>query len=168
MIQDLRGRAAFIFDEDNFDVDQIIGIQNMHLRQPEQLLEVMMREFDPSFVRNVRPGDLIVGGANFGYGHPHYPAMQMMRYVGVSGVIAESFAPTFWSMEIAGGFPTIACPGILANVGRWDEIEVFWGAGVLLNQTRDRRLPIGRMSKRDLAVLEAGGVVPYLRQTLGD
>ena len=167
MIRDLKGRAAYVFEGDNFDVDQIIGIQNIHLTQTEQLLGVMMQTFDSDFVRAVKPGDLIVGGKNFGYGHPHYPAMQMMRHLGVTGIVAESFAPTFWSMEIAGGFPAIACPGVLAHVERWDEIEVSWSASIIVNQSKGVRLPFMRMSNRDVAVLEAGGVVPYLKRILG-
>ena len=168
MINNLRGRAAFIFASENFDVDEIVGIQNLAASSdPVKLVPLMMKEFDPDFIRTVRPGDLIVGGVNFGYGHPHYPAMETMRKLGVAGVVAESFAPTFWNIEIAAGFPLVACPGILGAVARWDELEVAWDRKALVNLTQNRTLPIGSMSKRDLGILEAGGVVAHLKREMG-
>ena len=168
MIGNLLGRAAFIFASENFDVDEIVGIQNLAATSdPVKLLPLMMKEFDPDFAQKVRAGDLIVGGVNFGYGHPHYPAMETMRKLGVAGVVAESFAPTFWSIEIAAGFPLVACPGVLAAVARWDELEVNWADKTLVNRTRNRTLPIGSMSRRDLGILEAGGVVAHLKRQMG-
>ena len=166
MTKNLKGRVAYIFSDDNFDVDRIVGIQNMHIGDIEKLVKVMMQEFDLDFSANVKPGDLIVGGVNFGYGHPHYPAMQTMRHLGVTGVVAESFSPIFWNIEVAAGFPQIACPGILGNVNRWDEIEIDWHQGCVINRTQDIRLPFGSMTKRDREILDAGGVIPYLKRVM--
>ncbi|MGB3068297.1 MAG: 3-isopropylmalate dehydratase [Ottowia sp.] len=168
MISNLKGRVAYIFSGENFDVDEIVGIQNLAASSdPAKLVPLMMKEFDPDFTQKVRPGDVIVGGVNFGYGHPHYPAMETMRRLGIAGVIAESFAPTFWSIEIAAGFPLISCPGILGLVDRWDELAVDWDAKTLENRTRGRSLPIGSMSRRDLGILNAGGVVAHLKREMG-
>ena len=104
MISNLKGRVAYVFAGENFDVDEIIGIQNLAATSdPVKLLPLMMKQFDPDFTQKVKAGDLIVGGVNFGYGHPHYPAMETMRKLGIAGVVAESCGPPIWSSEVAAG-----------------------------------------------------------------
>ena len=122
----LRGRVAYVFEEADFDVDQIVGVENIRLTDPDALAACAMRRFDPGFAEKVEPGDVIVGAENFGYGHPHFAPMIGLRRLGIRAVIAESFATGYWREEIAEGFPQIACPGITGLVQRWDEIEIDW------------------------------------------
>ena len=107
----------------------------------------------------------MVGADNFGYGHPHYPPMRAMRHLGIAGVIAESFSPGYWRGEISMGFPQVSCPGILGFVERWDDIEVDWTAGVVRNLTRRKEIAFEPLSRADRQMLEAGGLVPYLKQS---
>lgn len=158
----LRGRVAFIFEEADFDVDQIVGVNNIKLKDPAELAAVAMTSYDPDFASKVRPGDILVGNHNFGYGHPHYPPMIAMRHLGLAGVVAESFAPGYWRGEIAMGFPQACCPGILGLVSRWDEIEVDWSGRELRNLTTGGALPIEPLSEGDRMMLEHGGLVGYL------
>lgn len=161
-LENLRGRVAWIFEDEDFDVDQIVGVKNIKIKDPAELGRLCMAAEDPDFAHKVKPGDLLVGNHNFGYGHPHYPPMIGMRHLGVAGVIAESFAPGYWRGEIAMGFPQVVCPGILGAVSRWDEIEVDWSAGCLRNLTTGTELPIEPLSEGDRQMLEAGGIVGYL------
>lgn len=161
-LSSLRGRVAFIFTERDFDVDQIVGVKNIKLRDPAELAAVAMKAYDPDFARDVRKGDLLVGADNFGYGHPHYPPMIAMRHLGISGVIAESFSPGYWRGEIAMGFPQVACPGILGFVQRWDEIEVDWESSRIINHTRGDSIAMEPLSVADRQMLETGGIVGYL------
>ncbi len=92
-LANLRGRVAFIFDEIDFDVDQIVGVKNIKITDIDELAAAAMQSYDPDFRSQVRPGDILVGNVNFGYGHPHYPPMRAMRHLGIAGVIAESFSP---------------------------------------------------------------------------
>lgn len=164
----LHGRVAYIFGEADFDIDLIVGIKNIKLQDPEQLCGVAMQRYDPGFRSSVQPGDLLVGGANFGYGHPHYPAMRAMRHMGISGVVAESFSPGYWRGEISMGFPQIPCPGIVALVQRWDRIEVDFAASQIHNHTRGGSLPFEPLSSADLQMLQAGGVKAWLRRELAE
>ncbi len=125
-LKNLKGRIAFKFEEIDFDVDQIVGVKNIKIKDPVELASLAMQSYDPDFQDLVQPGDLLVGNENFGYGHPHYPPMIAMRKLGIAGVIAESFSPGYWRGEIAMGFPQIACPGILELVDRWDDVVVDW------------------------------------------
>jgi 3-isopropylmalate/(R)-2-methylmalate dehydratase small subunit len=163
VLKNLRGRVAYIFDEIDFDVDQIIGVKNIKITDIEELASVAMQSYDPEFKSKVRKGDLLVGNVNFGYGHPHYPPMRAMRHLGITGMIAESFSPGYWRGEISMGFPQVSCPGILGLVERWDDIEVDWTAGLVRNRTKGRMLAFEPLSRGDRQMLEAGGLVQYLK-----
>jgi 3-isopropylmalate/(R)-2-methylmalate dehydratase small subunit len=161
-LKNLRGRVAWIFDEPDFDIDDIVGVANIKLKDPEKLAEVAMKEFDPDFADKIKPGDVLIGGENFGYGHPHYPPMIAMRHLGLAGVIAESFSPGYWRGEIAMGFAQAACPGILGAVSRWDEIELDWARNLFRNLTTGAELPVEPLSEGDRMMLAHGGLIGYL------
>lgn len=161
-LKNLKGRVAFIFEEENFDVDQIVGVKNIKIKDPKELAALSMQAYEPNFPQQVKPGDILVGNHNFGYGHPHYPPMIAMRELGISGVIAESFSPGYWRGEIAMGFPQAACPGVLNLVNRWDEIELDWSSGKLRNLTTNTELPIEPLAVADLEMLGNGGLIGYL------
>ena len=161
-LANLEGRVAWIFEDADFDIDEIVGVKNIKIQDVERLAGLAMREFDQEFSAQVQPGDLLVGNHNFGYGHPHYPPMIAMRQLGIAGVIAESFAPGYWRGEIAMGFPQVPCPGILAAVNRWDRLQVDWAAGVVRNLTRGSSLEFEALAVADREMLEAGGLIGYL------
>lgn len=161
-LQNLRGRVAWMFEEVDFDVDQIVGVKNIKIKDVDELAKVAMTSRDPDFALKVKPGDLLIGNHNFGYGHPHYPPMIAMRKLGISGVICESFSPGYWRGEIAMGFPQVCCPGILSAVQRWDELEVDWQNGVVRNLTQNNDLAFDPLPDGDLLMLEAGGLIGYL------
>jgi 3-isopropylmalate/(R)-2-methylmalate dehydratase small subunit len=165
-LANLRGRVAWIFEEENFDVDQIVGVKNIKITNVAELAALAMTSFDPDFAAKIKPGDLIVGAGNFGYGHPHYPPLRAMRHLGLAGVVAESFSPGFWRGEISMGTPLVGCPGIVGAVQRWDEIEVDWDANVVRNFTRGVSLAIEPLARADRLMLEAGGLVPYLKREI--
>lgn len=166
-MRNLQGRVAWVFDEDNYDIDLIIGIKNIKLSDLEELAAVTMTHYDPNFRQSVRPGDLLVAGHNFGYGHPHYPAMKAMRYLGITGVIAESFSPGFYRGEISMGFPLVTCPGIRAAVQRWDELAVDWQALTVRNLSSSAApLAVEPLASADRGMLEGGGLIPYLKARL--
>ncbi len=161
-LQNLKGRVAFIFEEVDFDVDQIVGVKNIKIQDAEELASVAMESYEPNFRSQIRAGDLLVGNTNFGYGHPHYPPMIAMRHIGIAGVLAESFSPGYWRGEIAMGFPQISCPGIVKMVDRWDELEVDWRTCEVRNLTKKTDIAFEPMSESDMQMLEAGGLVGYL------
>lgn len=166
-LQNLKGRVAFIFEEDDFDVDQIVGVKNIKIQDLDELAALAMQSYDPDFASLVRPGDVIVGGDNFGYGHPHYPPMKALRHLGIAGVIAESFSPGYWRGEISMGFPQCSCPGIRDLVTRWDRIEVDWDACMVRNLTQGREIAFEPLALADRKMLETGGLIPYLQQSTG-
>jgi 3-isopropylmalate/(R)-2-methylmalate dehydratase small subunit len=165
-VKNIAGRVAYVFADDDFDVDQIVGVKNIKLQDPEALARVAMERFDPEFRSRVRPGDVLVGGRNFGYGHPHFPAMKAMRHLGIAAVVAESFFPVYWRGEISMGFPQVACEGIVAAVRRWDEIEIDWTRGVVRVPHTGAELRFSPHTTVERAILETGGFKAYLRKRI--
>jgi 3-isopropylmalate/(R)-2-methylmalate dehydratase small subunit len=165
-LANLNGRVAWIFAEENFDADLIVGVKNIKVTDIDELAGLAMQSYDPEFAKAIRTGDLIVGGANFGYGHPHYPPLRALRHLGIAGIVAESFSPGFWRGEISMGTPLVPCPGILAAVQRWDEIEVDWIRNQVRNLSRPATLAMEPLAAADRAMLDAGGLVPYLKRDL--
>lgn len=155
----IRGRVAWVFGDD-FDIDLVIGVENIKSYDADFLRGKVMRAYDPEFADRVRPGDVIVGGRNFGYGHPHYPPMVALRDLGIAAVLAESFSPGFWRGETYNGMPLLTVPGIGSAVGTGDPVEVDWRrAEVRLDGAELHGEP---PSDRVRRVIEAGGSLKLL------
>ncbi|MEK8073906.1 3-isopropylmalate dehydratase small subunit [Rhodococcoides navarretei] len=151
----IEGRVAWIFGDD-FDIDLVVGVANIKSYDPDHLRSVCMTAYDPGFVDRVRPGDIIVGGRNFGYGHPHYPPMVALRNLGISAVVAESFSPGFWRGETFNGMPLITIPGISDAVAVGDDVRLDWRRAEVSKQ--DGTTITGHPpNARTVAVIEAGG-----------
>ncbi|GAA1928773.1 hypothetical protein GCM10009737_33360 [Nocardioides lentus] len=161
-----RGRVAWVFGDD-FDIDLVIGVENIKYYDPDKLRSVLMTAYDPAFVDDVRDGDVIVGGRNFGYGHPHYPAMIAMRNAGIVAVVAESFAPGFWRGELYQGMPMVTVPGISDLVERWDDVVVDWKSASVTVTRTGRTVQGTPPSRHAVNVTEAGGGLNLLKQQYG-
>jgi len=152
----LQGRVVTVFGDD-FDVDEIVGVENIRTVDIEFLKRICMTPFEPAFAERVQAGDLIVAGRNFGYGHPHDQPMQAMRALGVAGVVAESFAPLFARSETFNGFPLLSCPGIVSAVQPLDRLTVEWVTGVVVNERTGERLQGVPPAPDAVELVQAGG-----------
>ncbi|MBQ0925504.1 3-isopropylmalate dehydratase [Saccharopolyspora endophytica] len=156
----IRGRVAWVFGDD-FDIDLVIGVENIKSYDADFLRGKVMQAYDPTFADRVRPGDVIVGGRNFGYGHPHYPPMVALRDLGIAAVLAESFSPGFWRGETHNGMPLLTVPGISTAVTIGDAVQVDWRTAVV-GVDGGAELRGDPPSPRVRRVIEAGGSVKLL------
>jgi 3-isopropylmalate/(R)-2-methylmalate dehydratase small subunit len=152
----IEGRVAWIFP-DHFDVDQIVGVENIHTSDLDILRSACLADFEPDFADQVREGDVLVAGRNFGYGHPHDQAMIVMRSLGVSCVIAESFGLMFSRSWEFLGVPLLRCPGIVGEVKRWDNISVRWEDAQVYIERTGRTVRGIQPSENAIALVHAGG-----------
>lgn len=163
MLPEVNGRVSYIFSEKNYDIDNIIGVQNIKLSDIEEMKKVCMQDYDPDFANVVQDGDVLVGGENFGYGHPHYVAFKALRALGVRTVFAESFNPSFYKGEVANGMALIEVPGITEKVKRWDRISLDWKANeVIINDTD--RLACNTIPQRTKDIVECGSLLGYIKE----
>ena len=161
MLNNINGRAAWVFDEANYDIDLIVGVQNIKITDVAELKSVCMTDYDKDFSSNVQAGDVLVGGENFGYGHPHYSSFKALRALGIAAVFADSFAPGFYRGETTNGFALIECPGISKLVKRWDRLAYNWETDTLtINGGNNIHCTVPKKTKE---LIEYGGIINYLK-----
>lgn len=134
---------------------------------PEQTIPHCMSANRPGWAKEVRPGDILVAGVNFGAGSSR-PAYLPLQAAGIQAVVSESAARLFYRNAINGGLVVISCPGITGLVEEGDEIEVNLAEGSVrkVGSPAVLRFPPLPPDSPPREVLEAGGLIPYLRRRL--
>lgn len=127
--------TVFVYG-DNVDTDVIIPARYLNSSDPKHLASHCMEDIDASFAGKVRPGDIIVGGSNFGCGSSREHAPLAIKSSGVSCVIAKSFARIFYRNSINIGLPILECPQAAEQIRQGDEISVDFDSGAIVNKTR--------------------------------
>jgi len=155
----LKGRVWKYGDDVN--TDYIIPGRYMELTDPDEIAEKVFEEYDPSFRKEVQPGDIIVGGNNFGCGSSREHAPIALKKNGVSIVLAESFARIFYRNAINIGLPALECPGIHGAVEKGDILEVDVTGGTVRNLSNGEELMFKPLPSFMVEVLNAGGLAPY-------
>lgn len=120
---------------DNVDTDVIIPARYLNSSDPKELASHCMEDIDASFASHVRPGDIIVGGSNFGCGSSREHAPLAIKASGVSCVVAKSFARIFYRNSINIGLPILECPEAAERIRPGDGIAVDFDSGVITNRT---------------------------------
>ena len=157
----LKGRA-FKFG-DSISTDHIIPGRYAHLRSnlPE-LAKHVLEDADKTFAERVKPGDFVVGGSNFGLGSSREHAPLVIKMAGVSAILAKSVARIFFRNAINLGLPVLICDTDRINDG--DELEVDLAAGTVKDITNGSELTFGRIPEVMLAILDEGGLIPYIQK----
>jgi len=146
----------------NVDTDAIIPARYLNMHDPQELAAHCMEDIDENFVKNVKKGDIIVAGANFGCGSSREHAPLAIKAAGISCVIAKSFARIFFRNAINIGLPALVCDTDEIDDG--DELEVDLESGFVLNISKDIKIPMEKMPDIMKAILKEGGLVPYLKK----
>lgn len=147
---------------DGISTDHIISARYLGTTDPKVFAEHAMENVDPDFSKNVKPGDIIVAGQNFGCGSSREQAPLALKALGVSAIVAESFARIFFRNSINIGLPVVECKGISEAVSEGAVLELDLGEGVVLTQERGQ-LKISAYPPRVLEILKAGGLIAKLR-----
>ena len=126
----------------------------------EELKRDAFRELDPDFSGRVQQGDVVVAGENFGLVSSRQDSAVVLRELGVSCVLARSFGHMFYRNAINSGLPVIACDTGAIEAG--DEIEVDPMAGEA--RVGDETVTFPPFPDGLWAMIEAGGLIPYLQE----
>ncbi len=110
----------------------------------------------------VKEGDFIVGGSNFGLGSSREHAPLVIKMVGVSAILAKTVARIFFRNAINLGLLVLICDTDQIDDG--DELEVDLAAGTVRDTTNGNRLTFGKIPEVMLHILEAGGLIPYIKK----
>jgi 3-isopropylmalate/(R)-2-methylmalate dehydratase small subunit len=148
---------------DDVNTDEIIPARYLNTIDPAELGKHCMEDADADFAAKVQPGDVIVGGANFGCGSSREHAPIAIKAAGVSCVIAVSFARIFFRNAINIGLPILACPDAAREARPGDEMEVDLAGGHIRNHTRDAEYDTEPFPKEMQDIIAAGGLMNFVK-----
>lgn len=157
----LRGKVVKYGEDVNTDV--IIPSKYLAYTNPDDLAKYAMEGLDPSFLEKVEKRKIIVAGRNFGCGSSREQAPVALKYAGVEGVVAESFARIFYRNAVNIGLPVLECPGVAKDVDDSDEVEVDMAEGVVRNISTGKVLRGNPTPEFLLRIMEKG-LVQYVRE----
>jgi len=111
------------------NTDVIIPARHLNVSEPAELAKHCMEDIDKDFVSRVQPGDIIMATTNFGCGSSREHAPLAIKTVGISCIIARSFARIFFRNAINIGLPLLECEEAVdkTEVGDILEIDLFRG-----------------------------------------
>ncbi len=149
---------------DDVNTDVIFpGKYTYTLTAPEELAAHALEDLDPAFAREVRPGDVIVAGRNWGCGSSREQAVTALKAAGIAAIIAASFSRIYFRNCINQGLLPIVCPELHGLLRTGDEIGIDRAAGQIIAGD-GRVFPIPPLSPSVQAILDAGGLLPMLQR----
>jgi len=154
---------AWVFGNE-ISTDDIIAGRYLVKRDPKELAKHVMESVDPEFHSKVMKGDVIVAGRNFGCGSSREHAPMALRAAGVSAIVAESFARIFYRNAINQGLPVLASKEARGGIKTGDGIKLDVSKGEIINMRTKRVFKAEPLPEFVMKILEAGGLLAYLRQ----
>jgi len=151
---------------DNVNTDVIIPARYLNMFDGKDLAKHCMEDLDPAFVGNVKGGDIIVGGSNFGCGSSREHAPLAIKCAGISVVIAKSFARIFYRNAINIGLPIMEAPEAAAAIEAGDEVEVDLSSGTIRDLTTGKTYQAKPYPEFMLGLIRAGGLINHTRERL--
>ncbi len=148
---------------DNVDTDVIIPARYLNDPDPAALASHCMEDIDDTFAGNVKQGDIMVGGWNFGCGSSREHAPISIQASGISCVIAASFARIFYRNSLNIGFPILECPEAALEISKGDEVCVDLSTGVIEDKTTGKTYQANPQPPFIQAMIDAGGLLKYLK-----
>jgi len=150
---------------ENIDTDAIIPARYLNTSDPAELATHCMEDADPEFVNRMQAGDIIVAGENFGCGSSREHAPISIKAVGISCVIARSFARIFFRNAINVGLPIIESAEAADALAQGDEAEVDLTEGTVTLPRTGQTFPVPAFPEELQRIMRAGGLLSYLRET---
>ena len=150
---------VFKFGND-VDTDQIIASQYIILPGIDEMTPHAFESLDADFATGVQPGDVVMGGENFGCGSSREQAPSVLKALGVQAVVAKSVARIFYRNAINIGLPVLLCGEIYDAAHSGDTIDVDLAAGTL--QAGGRAFTCTRLPPHMQSILQAGGLIESL------
>lgn len=151
---------------DNVDTDVIIPARYLNTSDPKELANYCMEDIDKTFTKEVKEGDVIIAGENFGCGSSREHAPIAIKASGVKAVVAKSFARIFFRNAINIGLVILKNSELPDEAKKSDEIEVDSENGVIKNLTTGKEYSTTAYTGSIKELIEAGGLVNYTKAKL--
>ena len=153
---------------DNVDTDVIIPARHLNTQDAKELASHCMEDIDKDFIHNVKDGDIMVGGWNFGCGSSREHAPLAIKTAGISVVIAKSFARIFYRNSINTGLAIMECPEAVDAISQGDVVSVDADTGVIVDETTGQTYQAQPFPPFIREIIEAGGLINRTKAKLGE
>jgi 3-isopropylmalate/(R)-2-methylmalate dehydratase small subunit len=147
---------------DNINTDLILPNVAFYLT-PEEQLKYIFRANRPGWVDLVKPGDILIGGKNFGMGSSR-PAARNLKNLGLACLVAESINGLFYRNCVNFAFPAMECSGIEKLFEEGDTAEVDFESGTVKNVTKRTAITGKTIPPQLLKIVAAGGIFSLLEK----
>lgn len=151
---------------ENVDTDVIIPARHLSTSDPSELAKHCMEDIDPDFINQVKAGDIIVAGKNFGCGSSREHAPIAIKAAGISCVIAPTFARIFYRNSFNTGLPILECEEAAKKINFGDEIEVNFKTGEINNMTKGEVYQAEAFPEFITKIIESDGLVNYVKNNI--
>jgi 3-isopropylmalate/(R)-2-methylmalate dehydratase small subunit len=163
-MDNIRGRVWKVGDQINTD----LITPGQYLTAPiEEVKKHVLEAVNPRLAKEIREGDILVAGKNFGCGSSPESAPRALKARGISAVVAESFARIFFRNAVAIGLAVVPCPGAFQSFEEGEMLELDLESARLKNLSRNIQLQGKPLPQEMLAVLNKGGITPLLKEMFG-
>lgn len=149
---------------DNIDTDVIIPARYLNTFDPKELAKHCMVDIDKDFAQKVRPGDIMVGGKNFGCGSSREHAPVAIKACGVPVIIAASFARIFYRNGINVGLPLMEIGDNVERIHAGDKLSVDLSSGKIRNITTGETFQAPPLPGFIQDIAKAGGLIQYVKE----
>lgn len=147
---------------DNIDTDVLAP--GLYMKGPLKLLASHCLEaVDPEFAAGVQPGDVVIGGVNFGIGSSREQAVQALQFLGVRVIVAKSFAGIFFRNALNFGVFALTCKEA-DKISAGDTISADPMAGTITNHTTGETYTSVALPGQLLEMVNDGGLVDHLEK----
>ncbi|WP_332307363.1 3-isopropylmalate dehydratase small subunit [Thermophilibacter immobilis] len=150
------------------DTDVIIPARYLNTSDPAELAKHCLEDLDPTFVKRVKPGDIVVADENFGCGSSREHAPVAIKAAGVSCVIAKSFARIFYRNSINMGLPILECPEAAAAISEGDVVSVDADTGTIVDETSGMTFWAAPFPPFIQEIINDGGLVARTKRVLAE
>lgn len=148
---------------DNVDTDVIIPARYLNTADHKELAAHCMEDIDAQFKNNVRPGDVMAAGWNFGCGSSREHAPLAIKACGVKCVIAPSFARIFYRNAINIGFPILECAEAAEGIQAGDTVSVDFSTSVITDETTGKTYQAAPLPAFVQGIVDNGGLLKSLK-----
>lgn len=148
---------------DDIDTDIIVPATYLSTFDPKELAKHCMEYTDPDFYKQVKEGDIIVAGKNFGCGSSREHAPIAIKGCGVSIVIAKSFARIFYRNALNIGLYILECPEAADAISQGDDVKVDVDTGIITDVTTGKTFKAAPFPKFIQNIIECGGLVNAIK-----
>lgn len=149
---------------DDIDTDIIIPTEYLALKTIEDMKQYGFSPLRPELAGQIKPGDIIVAGKNFGCGSSREQAPEVIKALGIPCIIAKSFARIFYRNALNNGLLLLEQPNLHDVVKEGDIITVTVNEDVDYKGTK---YPIASLPENLMEIIEAGGLVKAMRKRNG-